>query len=148
MRVLLKAAAILALIGCGGAKTQTQTQTDASPGGPKLTPAVEGAAWVNKMPGFVERDSLGQPIYPGRFLLKVYGEADVIKILIKAGEREVGEFAAENLLRRDQGKWTEYLVQRELRITEQDTLSVRVWMVVGKDTLMSFLPSVPVKAVY
>jgi|GEM_PF-3136435 len=146
MRDLLKVAVVLALSGCGG--TKTQPQEDKGPVGPKLTPAIEGAAWVNKMPGLVEKDSLGQPIYPGRFLLKVYGEADVIRVLIKAGEREVGEFTSENLLRRDQERWTEYLVKRELRITEQDTLSVNVWMVVGKDTITSLLPAIPVKAVY
>lgn len=146
MRELLKMAGILALAGCGGSRTQAQANGGAT--GPKLTPVIEGAAWVNKMPGFVEKDSTGQPLYPGRFLLKVYGEAEVIKLLIKAGDRDIGEFAAENLLVREQERWTEYLVQRELRITEQDTLSVRVWMVVEKDTVVSFLPAVPVKAVY
>ncbi len=135
----------MVLIGCGGTK---QAQSTGGHTGPKLTPAIEGAAWVNKMPGFVEKDSTGQPIYPGRFLLKVYGEAEVVKILIRAENRDIGEFTAENLLKRTQEKWTEYLVQRELRITEADTLSVRVWMAVGKDTIESFLPAVPVKAVY
>lgn len=146
MKYILRTAAILALAGCGGPKTQAQT--DAGATGPKLTPAIEGAAWVNKMPGFVEKDSVGQPLYPGRFLLKVHGEAEVIKIFIVANGRDIGEFAAENLIKRKQDRWTEYLVQRELRITETDTLSVRVWMVVKKDTVESFLPAVPVRAVY
>lgn len=146
MRELFKMAAMLALAGCGGSRTQAQT--DAGATGPKLTPVIEGAAWVNKMPGFVEKDSTGQPLYPGRFLLKVYGEADVIKILIKAGDRDIGEFAADNFLVKKQERWTEYLVQRELRITESDTLSVRVWMTVEKDTVVSFLHAVPVKSVY
>ncbi|MEO0180681.1 MAG: hypothetical protein ABIM74_01660 [candidate division WOR-3 bacterium] len=136
----------LIVVGCGGPKTQTQADTGHT--GPKLTPAIEGAAWVNKMPGPYEKDSLGQPIYPGRFLLKVYGDAEVIKLSISAKEREIGEFTSEGLIKKKAERWVEYLVQRNLRITESDTLSVRVWMVVGKDTTESLLPSVPVRAVY
>ncbi|MGC8893660.1 MAG: hypothetical protein ACP5QG_02285 [candidate division WOR-3 bacterium] len=145
MREFMMGAVVLALAGCGGTK---QTQSTGGQTVPKLTPVIEGAAWVNKMPGFVEKDSIGQPIYPGRFLLKVYGEAEIIKILIKTKSRDIGEFTAENLLKKNAERWTEYLVQRELRITEADTLSVRVWMIVGEDTIESFLPAVPVKAVY
>ena len=149
--VLVGVASLLWLAGCGGKSAGPAEVNGKS--GPQLTPVVEASAWVNKMPGFAERDASDKPIYPGHILVKVYGQADVAKMVIQGQSREIGQFTSDDLVRRDMDKWVEFLVNKELRVDENDTLSIKVWLILGdssspRDTVESYLQNVPVRAVY
>jgi len=148
MRELLKMAAMVALAGCGGKATQAGS-VSSDGNAPELTPVVECAAWINKMPGFVERDAEGKPIYPGHFLVKVHGDAPVVRLLVKGAKKDVGEFGPDDLVKRDMGNWIEFLVDKEIRLDEGDTLSAEVWLVLSEsDTASSLIQNIPVKTVY
>ncbi len=134
----------LLVLGCGAKKPEEAVKT---PPPPKLVPIVEAEAWVNKMPGIIpERDAKGNPIWPGRLFLRVYGDARVVKVLITDGaETELGE---KDLVERPAERGRGFASKHDLRLDEGDTLKITVWMLVGRDTVADTLEGVVVKAVY
>ncbi len=146
MRLLILVG-VLALMGCGGKAADASGSS--RPAGPVLTPVVEAVAWVNKMPGVMERDASGKPIYPGHLVVKVYGDAQVFKLEVSNQSKQLGEFTGDQLIRREMEKSLNFMVNKDLRIDQGDTLSVKVWMVVNeKDTVQSYIQNVPVKVAY
>ncbi len=134
----------LLVLGCGPKKPAEEVK---APPPPKLVPIVEAEAWVNKMPGIIpERDAKGNPIWPGRLFLRVYGDAKVFKVVIKdSAQVELGEA---DLIERPAERGKGYASKHDLRLNEGDTLRLVVWMLVGRDTVADTLEGVVVKAVY
>ena len=99
------------------------------------------------MPGIIpERDAKGNPIWPGRLFLRVYGDAKVLKVLIKdSSQAELGEG---DLIERPAERGKGYASKHDLRLNEGDTLRLVVWMLVGRDTVADTLEGIVVKAVY